>query len=438
MKPNISRPSSSPPFYTIPEEDEADDDAHSLMLLTLTAPPSSSPTPLPPESCLHTPSPLTVAPVLISPPTSPPSFPRQNSRYFPGQLHRPEPQRAYHDPNQYIEYRLSQMMRDPPHFSSYTLSDLEIFNTLGTGTFGRVYLCRLKSHHDIYFALKVMSKADVIHLKQVDHVHSEKEILSSVDSPFIVRLHNTFQDSKNIYMLMEYAVGGELFSCLRKLGKFSTEVSRFYAAEIVLALEYLHSRNIVYRDLKPENLLLDSTGHIKITDFGFAKQIASLTFTLCGTPEYLAPEIISGHGYGKEVDWWALGILIYEMLVGCPPFYDTSPFGIYKKILSGDLVFPKGPDAIDPLGQDLIRRLLHPDRSERLGAANNSVRFHPWFYGMDWQGLCYHSIPAPFISTHRHAGDTRNFEAYPEIPLDEVFSGTCSLTSNQQALFSHF
>lgn len=187
-------------------------------------------------------------------------------------------------------------------------------------------------------------------------------------------------------MLFEFISGGELFSRLRKEGRFSNDVCLFYAVEILTSLQYLHKVQIVYRDLKPENLLISRDGHIKLTDFGFAKRIGSgKTFTLCGTPEYLAPEIIKGSklGYGKSVDWWAYGILLFEMLSGYPPFYDNEPIGIYKKILSGLIEFPK---FFDTKAKDVIRKLLNPEHTYRLGVHDNgdSIKKHKWFRGVDW------------------------------------------------------
>ena len=248
--------------------------------------------------------------------------------------------------------------------AAYALSDFEIMETLGTGTFGRVLLVRLKDGdiHDrsAYFALKVLAKTDVVRLKQVSHLNSERSILTKVDHPFLVNMVASFQDSKNCYMLMEYVVGGEIFSYLRRVGQFSADVARFYISTIVLAIEYLHKNKIVYRDLKPENLLIDLNGYTKITDFGFAKELEDRTWTLCGTPEYLAPEIIQCSGHGFAVDWWSLGILLFEMLAGYPPFYDPNPILIYEKILAGNLVFP---EQIDPVSRDLISSLLTADRS---------------------------------------------------------------------------
>ncbi|GFR97189.1 cAMP-dependent protein kinase catalytic subunit [Elysia marginata] len=188
-------------------------------------------------------------------------------------------------------------------------------------------------------------------------------------------------------MLMEYVPGGELFSYLRSSGRFSSSAGNFYASEIIVALDYLHSKSIVYRDLKPENLLLDADGHLKITDFGFAKIVEDRTWTLCGTPEYLAPEIILSKGHNKAVDWWSLGILIYEMLVGYPPYYAENPFGIYEKIIAGKTEWPRH---IDLVAKDLIKKLLIPDRTRRLGNMKNGsedIKRHKWFKGQDWDDV---------------------------------------------------
>lgn len=175
----------------------------------------------------------------------------------------------------------------------------------------------------------------MIKLKQIDHVRHEREILGEVSGhPFITNLLASFSDHDCLYLLLDYVPGGELFSYLRKFRRFDQGMARFYAAEIVLVLEYLHEKQggVAYRDLKPENLLLDEEGHIKLVDFGFAKRLGSTeTYTLCGTPEYLAPEVIHNKGHTTAVDWWALGILIYEFLTGYPPFWHQNPIEIYKQ-----------------------------------------------------------------------------------------------------------
>ena len=194
---------------------------------------------------------------------------------------------------------------------------VEAYSTPHRHSFGRVLLVRLRQREQqTHFAMKVLRKTDVVRLRQVEHVNAERFILARIRHPFIVDLYATFQDHLNIYMLLSYVPGGEMFSHLRRAQHFSADVTRFCLAIIVLALRYLHSSNIIYRDLTPENLLLDTRGYLKIADFGFAKVVGDRTWTLCGTPEYLAPKIIQSDGHGKAVDWWACGILCYEMLVG--------------------------------------------------------------------------------------------------------------------------
>jgi protein kinase A len=184
----------------------------------------------------------------------------------------------------------------------YSLTDFTIQRTLGTGSFGRVHLVQSK-HNQRFYAVKVLKKAQVVKMKQVEHTNDERRMLQQVKHPFLITLWGTFQDSKNLYMVMDFVEGGELFSLLRKSQRFPNPVAKFYAAEVTLALDYLHSHNIIYRDLKPENLLLDRHGHLKITDFGFAKEVPDITWTLCGTPDYLAPEVVASKGYNKSVDW---------------------------------------------------------------------------------------------------------------------------------------
>jgi len=264
------------------------------------------------------------------------------------------------------------------------------FQLAGTGTFGKVLLvrhCNSRSESQSFYAMKILRKTDIVRLRQVEHVNAERYILSRVQHPFVVDLFATFQDSLNVYMLMSYVPGGELFTHLRRAQRFTPDVTRFYLATIILALKYLHSFNIIYRDLKPENLLLDSRGYLRLTDFGFAKIVDDRTWTLCGTPEYLAPEIIQSDGHGKAADWWACGVLCYEMLVGYPPFFDETPYLIYEKILNGQIHWPK---AMDRLSRDLIKAFLNPDRSKRLGnmiGGPQDILDHPWFRGVDWEAL---------------------------------------------------
>jgi protein kinase X len=228
---------------------------------------------------------------------------------------------------------------------SFNLKEWETIRTVGTGSFGRV---KLTKHHKekAYCAIKSLKKSEIIKLKQVDHIYSEYTLLQEIDHPFIVNLKGFTQDKKYLYLALEYIPGGELFTILRSWGNFPLSQSRFYAAQIVAVFDYLHSKNIIYRDLKPENILINIDGYLKVTDFGFAKRVAEAgkTFTICGTPEYLAPEIILNKGHSKPVDWWTLGILLYEMIVGIDPFNDEDPMAVYQKIIKGVIKFPKDID----------------------------------------------------------------------------------------------
>ncbi|KAI0035766.1 cAMP dependent protein kinase [Vararia minispora EC-137] len=313
---------------------------------------------------------------------------------------------------------------EPDHLHrDLRLTDFDVKGTLGTGTFGRVLLVRHRLSppgNNAVFALKVMPKTEIIRLRQVEHVKAERHILSRVHHPFIVDLYATFQDKLNIYMLLSYVPGGELFTHLRRVGRFTPDVTRFYLAIIILALRFLHSYNIVYRDLKPENLLLDSRGYLRLTDFGFAKVVDDRTWTLCGTPEYLAPEIIQSDGHGKPADWWACGVLAYEMMVGYPPFFDETPYGIYERILNGHINWPRD---MDPLSRELIRGFLNPDRSKRLGnltAGAEDVLQHPWFRGVDWAALERREIRAPIVPHVAAPDDTRYFARLPLPPSLDI------------------
>jgi protein kinase A len=297
----------------------------------------------------------------------------------------------------------------------YSQEDFQLQRTLGTGSFGRVHLVQSKHNHRFY-AMKVLKKAQVVKMKQIEHTNDERRMLNRVRHPFLVTLWGTWQDSRNLYMVMDFVEGGELFSLLRKSQRFPNPVAKFYAAEVTLALEYLHAHQIIYRDLKPENLLLDRHGHLKITDFGFAKDVPDITWTLCGTPDYLAPEVVSSKGYNKSVDWWSLGILIFEMLCGFTPFWDSgSPVKIYENILRGKVKYPPylHADAVD-----LLSQLITSDLTKRLGNLHggpSDVKNHPWFAEVTWDRLARKDIDAPYIPPIRGGqGDASQYDKYPE------------------------
>jgi serine/threonine protein kinase len=263
-------------------------------------------------------------------------------------------------------------------------------------------------------------------------------ILEQLDHPFIVKLYSAFQDARNLYMNLEFVVGGELFTFLSTYQNFTVDIARFFAAEIVCVLEYLHARKIVYRDLKPENVLIDQHGHIKICDFGFAKHLQDRTYTVCGTMDYLSPEIIKKRGHGFGVDFWALGVIIFEMITGYPPFDDDNPIGVCSKILNGDVTFP---DFLDDDTVSIIRGLLTEDLTQRLGCMEGKFRdlmLHPFFASVDWNKCYQRKLRPPFRPNITGLEDTQNFPEYDEVDLTTLEAVDTALTADQQKLFDEF
>lgn len=302
-----------------------------------------------------------------------------------------------------------------------SLDEFDIQRTLGTGSYGRVLLVRHRSSN-MFYALKKLRKSEIVRLRQVEHTNNECRLLQRShwrQVPFVVALKGCFQDATSLYLLLEYVPGGELFSLLRKLRTLPAFVAQFYAAQVVLAMESLHADGILYRDLKPENLLLHRNGYLRMADFGFAKQLSpdgdGLTWTFCGTPEYLAPEIIvATNGYGRAADWWAVGVLIYEMLAGQPPFFHDNHMRLYDMIVNAALQFPSG---FDPAAKDLVSRLLDRNVTRRLGVLQGGamdVKQHAWFRGLDWAKLQREELRAPFRPKVADDGDASNFDFYPE------------------------
>jgi protein kinase X len=295
----------------------------------------------------------------------------------------------------------------------FDFKDYEKLKVLGTGAFGAVYLSRRKSDQT-FWAIKILSKANLIDRKQVDHMKNELSTLNSVDFPYIVKMSGMNQDTKYIYICMEFVNGGEFFSYLRDVNKIPRKVASIYAAQVVLMFEYLHSYKIAYRDLKPENLLIDSKGFLKLTDFGFAKVIQDRTYTICGTPDYLAPEILLSQGHGPGVDWWSLGVLIYEMITARTPFQGDNPMEMYEKIVRMKYSCPK---SMHPDTKSIIGHLLEKDLTKRYGClikASLDIKVQPFFENVEWDKLEAMEIKNSYIPNVSSPGDASNFDEFPE------------------------
>uniref|UniRef100_A0A7S3GEJ1 non-specific serine/threonine protein kinase n=1 Tax=Palpitomonas bilix TaxID=652834 RepID=A0A7S3GEJ1_9EUKA len=295
------------------------------------------------------------------------------------------------------------------------LDDFELLKVIGRGAFGKVMLVKMKATGELY-AMKILNKEMLIRRNQVERTKAENKVLRQVAHPFMVGLKFAFQSPEKLYLILDYVNGGDLFAHLQKQRRFPLEQVRLYAAEMVTAFEHLHSQGIVYRDLKPENILLNFDGHIRLTDFGLVKEEMTpdaKTNSFCGTPEYLAPEIIDNKGYGKDVDWWSLGILIYEMTYGRPPFYSENTSQMYEKILKDPVRFPPQVKVTDAT-KDLILKLLERDPKKRMGCGDQdakTIREHPFFEPIDFDKLMRKEIEAPFKPQLSGKEDTSNFDS---------------------------
>ena len=293
-----------------------------------------------------------------------------------------------------------------------TLEDFDLLKVLGKGGFGKVMLVRKKETTDIY-AMKVLRKEAVIRRNQVQHTKTETHILKQIRHPFLTRMHFAFQNEDKLYMVLNYLPGGELFYRLKREGRFSVERVRLYTAELALGLGHLHSLDMIYRDLKPENLLLDEEGHVCLTDFGLSKEMvttANAARTFCGTPEYLAPEILQGVGHGKAVDWWSLGTLVFEMLTGLPPFYSRNINHMYEKILKAEL---RCPSYLPADVTELIVNLLIRDPLRRLGSGPGDIqelRNSRFFQVLDFDKVYRKEITPIYKPNLGGATDVANFD----------------------------
>uniref|UniRef100_A0A4W6C0N6 Ribosomal protein S6 kinase n=1 Tax=Lates calcarifer TaxID=8187 RepID=A0A4W6C0N6_LATCA len=328
------------------------------------------------------------------------------------------------------------------------IENFELLKVLGTGAYGKVFLVRKVSGHDAgkLYAMKVLKKATIVQkAKTAEHTRTERQVLEHIrQSPFLVTLHYAFQTDTKLHLILDYVNGGELFTHLVQRVRFKEQEVALYSGEIVLALEHLHKLGIVYRDLKLENILLDSNGHIVLTDFGLSKEFDQVerAFSVCGTIEYMAPEIVEGgeSGHDKAVDWWSLGVLMYELLTGGSPFTvdgdENSHTDIAKRISKKDPPFPKD---MGPLAKDLIQRLLIKDPKTRLGSGPNgaeNVKKHPFYQKINWEDLAAKKVPAPFKPVIRDELDVSNFaEEFTE--MDPTYS-PAALPQNCDRIFQGY
>lgn len=312
--------------------------------------------------------------------------------------------------NQRVEAMRQRELAKEAEKRPLTIEDFDLLKVVGRGAFGKVLLVRKKDgkHAGAIYAMKILVKAHIIKNEQVENTKSEQHILKEINHPFIVRLRYAFQNSDKLYLVMDYYPGGSMFYHLRKSKRFSEERTRLYMAQLLTALMHLHSKQIAYRDLKLENILMDPQGNIALTDFGLSKEGQSIEGairesqashgmkTICGTAEYMAPELLRHQPYGKVVDWWSYGILLYEMLTGRTPFVDRNRRQMFKNITQAEVIYPP---YISPVGRSLISKLLNRDPSRRLGGGPNGGRdimAHPFYESIDWDKLMRKEIEPPF------------------------------------------
>ncbi|KAK2648785.1 hypothetical protein Ddye_016274 [Dipteronia dyeriana] len=354
----------------------------------------------------------------------------------------------------FLEKKETEYMRLQRH--KMGADDFELLTMIGKGAFGEVRVCREKTTGHVY-AMKKLKKSEMLRRGQVEHVKAERNLLAEVDSNCIVKLYCSFQDDDFLYLIMEYLPGGDMMTLLMRKDTLTEDEARFYVAETVLAIESIHKHNYIHRDIKPDNLLLDRYGHLRLSDFGLCKPLdcstlqeqdfsvvnnpndasqndensaapkrtqleqlqhwqknrRMLAYSTVGTPDYIAPEVLLKKGYAMECDWWSLGAIMYEMLVGYPPFYSDDPMSTCRKIVNWrtHLKFPEEAK-ITPEAKDLISKLLC-NVTQRLGSNGaNEIKEHPWFQGVDWDRI--YQMEAAFIPTVNDDLDTQNFEKFEE------------------------
>ncbi|KAL6319066.1 hypothetical protein AAG906_001539 [Vitis piasezkii] len=306
--------------------------------------------------------------------------------------------------------------------------DFEIMRVVGKGAFGKVFQVRKKGGPEIsgdsdgIFAMKVMRKDTIISKNHMDYMKAERDILIKVEHPFIVSLRCSFQTNSKLYLIMDFVNGGHLFFHLYRQGIFSEDQARVYIAEIVSAVSHLHKSGIVHRDLKPENILMDADGHVMLTDFGLAKEIdeSSRSNSMCGTTEYMAPEILLSKGHNKDADWWSIGILLYEMLTGQPPFTHANRQKLQQRIIKEKV---KLPSYLSSEAHSLLKGLLQKEPSRRLGSGptgGDEIQNHKWFRSINWKKLEARELQPKFKPDVSGKDCTANFDqCWTAMPLDD-------------------
>mmetsp|Transcript_19058 Transcript_19058/g.31201 ORF Transcript_19058/g.31201 Transcript_19058/m.31201 type:complete len:603 (-) Transcript_19058:1290-3098(-) len=342
---------------------------------------------------------------------------------------------SMHSPITLVPSSMRSVATTPEAKKKVSLEDFEALRVIGKGSFGKVVVVRRRQSKKLY-AMKILKKSNLRKRKQVEHTKTERRVMEHTNHPFIVDLYYAFQTKSRLFLVLDYVPGGELFFHLGRFKEFPEAWARIWTGEIVLALEHLHSLNIVFRDLKPENILFDSDGHVKLIDFGLSKDgiedTAGGTNSFCGTPEYLAPEILNRHGHGKAVDFWNLGMVLYEMLTGLPPWYSRNKRKLFERLRHAPLTFP---NFVSISAQSVIRGFLTRNPEQRLGCVGNgfaTIKSHPFFMGIDWEKLLNKEIEPGFKPnlSHEHLEhdprnaddslDTSNFdEAFTSLPLDD-------------------
>ena len=323
------------------------------------------------------------------------------------------------------------------------VNDFKLIKVIGRGSYGKVCLVQFKKTNDLY-AMKSLKKDVLLDEDQVESTLLEKDILQSINYPFLVGMVFCFQTEERVYFVLPFIQGGELFKHLRQNKYFSEDKVKFYAAIIGLSLEYLHKKGIVYRDIKPENILIDEDGYLKLIDFGMAKILkdGENTNSFCGTPEYLAPEIITGEGHNMMADWWSYGTLIYEMLFGIPPFFCDNVEKMFELITKSELRFPKKFKTSEE-AKDLLGKLLTKNQKERFGINGGfeEIKKHPFFKGIDFKALENKKIKAPFKPSLEDSFDVKNFDeefTSEELVSSEITDASMEFIKKNQEKFEGF